>query len=168
MRKKIIVKARPAHRPTMYRSDYAEQARKLCLLGYTDEELASFFNVTVTTLNVWKNKHPKFVAAIKAGKAIIDAEVAASLLHRAMGYSHEAVKIMQAEGSSYEHKYIEHYPPDTTAGIFWLKNRQPAYWRDKIQSEVTGKDGGPILLKHTPEDIAAAADLAKKLNDVTA
>ena len=150
-------------RPTQYRAHYAEQARKLCLLGYTDEELADFFNVTKTTINVWKLKHPKFVDSIKAGKAIPDAEVAASLLHRAMGYSHKAVKIMQAEGTSYEHEYVEHYPPDTTAGIFWLKNRQPAKWRDMSRTEITGKNGGALEVKHSPADIAAAAALAKQL-----
>ena len=150
-------------RPTQYRAHYAEQARKLCLLGYTDKELADFFDVSEQTLCVWKRKHPKFVGSIKAGKAVPDAEVAASLLHRAMGYSHKAVKIMQAEGTSYEHEYTEHYPPDTTAGIFWRKNRQPGKWRDMSRHEVTGKDGGALEVKHTPADIAAAATLAKQL-----
>jgi hypothetical protein len=29
--------------------------------------------------------------------------------------------------------YVEHVPPDTTAAIFWLKNRDPARWRDAWQ-----------------------------------
>ena len=162
-RKKRIKAKRREGRPTLYRATYPDQARKLCLLGYTDQELADFWGVNQDTINEWKKRHPKFSESIKAGKAVVDAEVAASLLHRAMGYSHKAVKIMQSEGTSYEHEYIEHYPPDTTAGIFWLKNRQPGKWRDMSRTEVTGKDGGAVIVKHSPEDIAAAAALAKQM-----
>ena len=35
---------------------------------------------------------------------------------------------------------VEHVPPDVTAQIFWLKNRDPAHWRDAWQMEhVLGK-----------------------------
>jgi hypothetical protein len=36
--------------------------------------------------------------------------------------------------------YVEHMPPDVTAGIYWLKNRDPQHWRDSQQLEhVLGK-----------------------------
>jgi hypothetical protein len=36
--------------------------------------------------------------------------------------------------------YVEHVPPDVTAGIFWMKNRDPQHWRDSQQLEhVLGK-----------------------------
>jgi hypothetical protein len=36
--------------------------------------------------------------------------------------------------------YIEHVPPDVTARISWLKNRDPARWREAQQLEhVLGK-----------------------------
>jgi hypothetical protein len=61
--------------------------------------------------------------------------VAESLLHRAKGYSHDAVKIFNdRETGVTQVPYIERYPPDTTAAIFWLKNRQPAIWRDKTET----------------------------------
>lgn len=41
-------------------------------------------------------------------------------------------------------EYIEHYPPDTTAAIFWLKNRQPAKWRDKKEVENLVKLGDEL------------------------
>ncbi|MCV5597561.1 hypothetical protein OFN66_28085, partial [Escherichia coli] len=44
---------------------YAEQARKLCLLGYTDAELADFFEVSESTINKWKLDYPKFSESIK-------------------------------------------------------------------------------------------------------
>ena len=49
----------------------------------------------------------------------------------ANGYSHPAVKVfMKLDGTTVEHKYIEHYPPDPTSMCFWLKNRRPDRWRD--------------------------------------
>ncbi|EAX47547.1 conserved hypothetical protein [Thermosinus carboxydivorans Nor1] len=148
--------ARGRGRPTEYKAEYAEQAYKLCLLGATDKEIADFFGVNEKTLNNWKQKHPDFLQSLKEGKEEADAKVAKSLYHRALGYSHEAVKIMQYEGEVIQVPYIEHYPPDTTACIFWLKNRQPKLWRDKVEQEITGPDGGPIGVVVLP-----AADLGE-------
>ncbi|PHM57014.1 terminase [Xenorhabdus sp. KK7.4] len=75
-------------RPTKYQEAYAEQARKLCLLGYTDKELADFFEVSESTLNNWKHDHPGFLESLKKGKQVADGEVAAKLFHRATGYEH--------------------------------------------------------------------------------
>jgi transposase-like protein len=133
-------------RPSKYQAAFAEQARKLCLLGATDKELADFFGVAESTLNLWKQDHKEFSESLKAGKDQADAEVAEKLFRRALGYSHDAVKIVADAKSKEEHivHFTEHYPPDTTAAIFWLKNRQKAKWRDGQSVEHTGKDGGPI------------------------
>lgn len=60
-----------------------------------------------------------------------------SLFRRAMGYTHPATKFFQAGGSILREDYVEHYPPDATSMIFWLKNRQPDKWRDKREDPVT-------------------------------
>jgi len=132
---------------TRYRQEFSEQALKLCRLGATDKELADIFGVSAQTLNAWKKAHPDFLESLKAGKAIADAEVADKLFRRATGYEHKAVKIVADAKTGAEHQveYIERYPPDTTACIFWLKNRRPDLWRDKVQQEVTGADGGPVV-----------------------
>jgi hypothetical protein len=65
-----------------------------------------------------------------------------SLYERANGYTYDAVKIFMPAGAKKPvyAPYREHVPPDTTAAIFWLKNRDPAHWRDAWQLEhVTGK-----------------------------
>ena len=140
----------PGGRPTKYRPEFAAQAKKLCRLGSTDEEMADFFEVHVDTIYEWKLVHEEFSEAIKKGKTLADATIADSLYHRAKGYSHAAVKILavsQGAGQPSEVQevpYTEHYPPDTTAMIFWLKNRQPAKWRDKQEHMLTGPNGGPI------------------------
>lgn len=131
-------------RPTRYRSEYAEQARKLCLLGYTDKKLAEFFGVVESTLNLWKLRHPVFSESLKAGKDFADVNVVQALYNRALGQTVKEVKTNE-DGSSSE--TIKEIPPDPTSMIFWLKNRQPEIWRDKQSLEHTGKDGGPIVTK---------------------
>ena len=119
-------------RKSEYQKEYADQALKLCLLGAIDKELAEFFSVSVQTLNKWKKDYPEFLESLKKGKNIADANVASRLYNRAIGYSCKATKFATSEGRITDSKeYIEHYPPDTTAAIFWLKNRQPEKWRDK-------------------------------------
>ena len=90
----------PAGRPSSYRAEYVEQALKLCRLGATDRELADFFDVAESTLNLWKLEHAEFSESLKRGKAEADAEVADKLFRRATGYSHEAVKIFMPAGAS--------------------------------------------------------------------
>lgn len=138
-------------RPTKYRTEFDEQAAKLCRLGATDRELADFFGVVEATIYTWKATHPSFLEATKSGKEIADAEVADKLFRRATGYSHPAVKIFNDQGAPMVVDYVEHYAPDTTAAIFWLKNRRPDLWRDVNRQEVTGKDGGPIDVRKSVE-----------------
>lgn len=135
-------------RPSSYKPEYADLARKACMaFGGTDEELATFFDVATSTINNWKIDHPEFLESIKAGKGFADAEVAAKLFHRATGYSHDAVKIVANATTGDEHivPFTQHYPPDTAAAIFWLKNRQRDKWRDKVDQEITGANGAPLV-----------------------
>ncbi len=125
--------SKPRGQPTKYKPEFCEQAAKLCKLGATDRELADFFGVRESTLNNWKVAHPEFMEALKRGKDESDNRVEQSLYRRALGYSHDAVKIlMTKDGDVYREEYVEHYPPDTVACIFWLKNRRPDAWRDKF------------------------------------
>ncbi len=137
---------RPRGRPTSYKVEYTEQAFKLCLLGATDANLADFFEVSEKTINTWKDAHPDFLQSLKAGKDEADANVGERLYQRATGYEHLEDKIFMHEGKPVIVPTVKHYPPDTTACIFWLKNRQRDRWRDKQDHEHTGKDGGPIRM----------------------
>lgn len=116
-------------RPTKYNKQNCEQARKLCLLGYTDKQLADFFEVDEATINRWKIKYPEFCESIKKGKVIADGEVADSLFHRAKGYSHKDTHISNYQGEITKTDITKHYPPDTAAAFIWLKNR--ASWKDR-------------------------------------
>lgn len=140
--------AAPVGRPSRYKPEFAEQARKLCRLGATDVELADFFGVDESTITRWKAAHDEFCMSIKDGKILSDAEVADKLFHRALGYCHEAEKIMVVAGQVERVPYIERYPPDTAAAIFWLKNRQRSRWRDKPQ-DADDDDTTPSPVKVT-------------------
>lgn len=126
---------RNAGRHSKYKEEFNDQAYKLTLLGLIDVELANFFEVNLDTLNTWKTVYPKFGEAIRNGKEIADAEVAAKLYHRACGYSHQAEKVMQYEGVAIKVEYTERYPPDTTAAAIWLNNRRRQNWKQKIDKD---------------------------------
>lgn len=134
-----------AGRPTVYKSEYPSQAQKLCKLGATDKELADFFEVEESTVNAWKLAHTEFSESIKAGKQLADANVAERLYERAMGFEHDSEEIKVVEGSIERVPIRKIYPPDTTAAIFWLKNRQKDKWRDLQRTELTGADGKSIV-----------------------
>ncbi|MEP8883513.1 terminase [Enterobacter kobei] len=128
-------------RPTKYQEAYAEQARKLCLLGYTDAELADFFEVSEATINNWKLEHPEFLESIKKGKDVADGDVASNLYHRAMGYTAKEKREEKTAEGFKEVDAEKHIPGDVTAMIFWLKNRQKDKWREKQDVNHTSDDG---------------------------
>jgi hypothetical protein len=82
-------------RPTDYRPEYAEQARKLCQLGATDAELAQFFEVNHSTIFEWRAAHPEFSDALKIGKSFADERMKRSLYQRGIGYDYQSVKIVE-------------------------------------------------------------------------
>ena len=139
-----VVAKHAGGRPTKYKDEYVDLAYKYCLLSATDNDLAKFFEVDVATVNKWKIDHPEFYDSIKRGKEIADAQVASRLYKRAIGYERKEDKIFQFKGEPVVVPTEVHYQPDTTAAIFWLKNRQPAKWRDTQNIEVSGLNGGPI------------------------
>lgn len=136
-------------RPTKYETRFNKQAQKLCLLGYTDKELADFFEVNEDTIYEWKIKHKRFSDSIKKGKELADIKVADSLYKRANGYSHPDTDIKVIDGKVVQTKMIKHYPPDTAAAIFWLKNRQKRKWRDKVETGITDNDGNDVTTSIT-------------------
>ncbi len=130
-------------RPSLYKEEYASLAFNYCLLGATDEDLATFFEVQKSTINNWKNDYPEFLDSIKKGKVQADAVIARKLFDRAKGAiinTQQAFKVKSitynGNGQKTEIESIEiinlrqEQPPDTTAAIFWLKNRS-GNWKDK-------------------------------------
>lgn len=116
-------------------------ARWMARSGLIDEEIARELGIAPSTLYRWKALYPEFSEALKQGKNVVDAQVEESLLKRALGYEYEEVKmIMTDDGKRTRRveKTIKQVLPDVTAQIFWLKNRQPARWRDSHEIDLSG------------------------------
>jgi transposase-like protein len=131
-------------RPTKYKEEFVDQVYKLCLLGHTDKELAVFFDISESTLYKWKQDYLEFSEALKNGKEIADGNIAASFYQRAKGYEHPEEKVFNNQGEILTHQTTKHYPPDSSACLSWLKNRQPDKWRDKV--EVDNKLSGELTV----------------------
>ncbi len=100
--------------------------------GLTDEQIAGNMGVSRSTLNSWKDRYPDILDALKKGKEIVDRQVENALLKRALGYEYEEIKEKYEFGELSERTITKkQVVPDTTAQIFWLKNRKPKDWRDK-------------------------------------
>lgn len=132
-------------RPTLYRDELAARAKERCLLGATNEDLAEALGVDIETIKRWiRDDVGKFRTSVYEGRDGADAVVASSLFKRANGYEHDAVHFSAYEGEVTATSYTKHYPPDTEAAKWWLKNRQPKKWRDLTRTEITGADGEPV------------------------
>lgn len=158
---------KPVGRPTKATASTLQLALRLYRLGHTDAEVAGVLEVAVSTLNSWKGSHPLFLEGLKAAKREFDGRVERKLAERAMGYSHEAVKVFcNKNGEITEARYIERYPPDTAAGIFWLCNRQPDRWKQKVMHSGDPENPVQVQSKETPEQRNALELLRKRLGDI--
>ena len=130
--------------------------------GLTDEQIAENIGIHVGTLYDWKNRFAEFSEALKKGKEVIDRQVENALLKRALGYEYtETTKEAVQDPSSGEvrmqvtKKVTKQVAPDTTAQIFWLKNRKPDKWRDKQAYEDTSElDKLDAILKGLKDNAA--------------
>ena len=157
-------------RPTDYKEEYVEQVKKLCDLGATNEEIAAFFGVSTRTIDRWKLKYEDFCRAIKNGKEIPDERIERSLYQKATGYYYIEKQVVKVKVDQHTDKVeiveVEKYQPaDTTAMMFWLKNRRADKWRERKSTEFTGADGGPIEIKSDEGDIDTARKVAYMLGE---
>lgn len=134
-------------RPSKFQPHFSDQARKLAALGAIDVEIAAFFDVALSTVSLWKVTHAEFAAALRLGKEVADERVTNALFSRAVGYSYDSEKIVTSCGSVFREPIVEHTPPDTTAQIFWLKNRRPDLWRAATDASEPGASSADILAK---------------------
>lgn len=139
--------------------------------GLTDEQIAANMGITRSTLNEWKKKYSDISDTIKRGKDIVDIQVENALLKRALGYTY--IETTQERVDDYDphtglktgsHMEVtktvtKEVQPDTTAQIFWLKNRKPDTWRDKRNVGIEG-----TLNTTNPFADLSTEDLKKLIN----
>lgn len=107
-----------------------QEVQRMAMLGLTNEQLAYVFGVSTTAIDNWIKNDKEFRGAIRDGKEVADKRVERSLFERATGYNHDSEKIFCHNGQIVRASYVEHYPPDVTACIHWLKVRKPSEWRE--------------------------------------
>ena len=82
--------------------------------GLTDKQIAQNMGISLSTFCDWKNKHSEFSESLKETKDVADRNVENALYQAALS-------------------------GNTTAMIFWLKNRKPDKWREKREEETEDK-----------------------------
>lgn len=109
--------------------------------GLTNSQIANNIGIAERTITEWIARFPAISAAIKKGRSPVDIEVENALLKRALGYEYtETVTDEVGEGDkkkTHTRTLVKHCPPDVGAICFWLKNRRPDKWRDRVQQEVS-------------------------------
>ena len=142
-------------RPSLLTEVMHEKFIAMIAKGFTHQQAADVLGVTRRTITNWINRSELLRIETNEARLIASRVVEASLFNRAVGYSHPEEKVFCHEGFITTHDTIKHYPPDTTAAIFWLKNRRPDLWKDKRETELSGKVQG----------IPAAMTAAERMSD---
>lgn len=109
--------------------------------GLIDEDIAHNVGISPATLYEWKKRFPEISEALKRGKEVVDIQVENALFKRAMGYEYEETKVIISDKDGKRVETVKkQMPPDTTAQIFWLKNRKPEKWRDRVEVQNNDND----------------------------
>lgn len=133
--------------------------------GLTDEQIAHNMGIRRETLYAWKKNYPNISNALKRGKEVVDIQVENALLKRALGYSYkEITRESQFNPQTEQYELVvtkevtKEVVPDTTAQIFWLKNRKPDEWRDKKDVEHSGSVNNPFAALSTEQLLKLVGD----------
>jgi transcriptional regulator with XRE-family HTH domain len=132
--------------------------------GLDLEQIAENMHISRSTLREWRINHPAIASAIKEGRDVPDRNVENSLYKSALGYEYDEETRELRDGELCVTKIVHKTVlPNTTAQIFWLKNRKPREWRDKQETELYGKDGGAINVQSMTDD-----DIDKRIVELEA
>lgn len=130
--------------------------------GLTDEQIAANIGINVATLYRWENEFCDIRNALKYGKEVVDRQVENALLKSALGYMYDEVTEERRDDELVVTKVVhKEVQPNTTAQIFWLKNRKRAEWRDRVENAITGADGGAVKVETLTE-----SDVDKRIKEL--
>lgn len=133
----------PLKRPVKkYSPDILPTVRNYSYLGASDADLAVFLGVKEGTVANWRKRYPEFDAACREGKEDADARVAKSLYQRAIGFERaDVTEHLGPDGKVLKvTKSTKYYPPEVSAAIYWLNNRQRNRWSNR-----PGEDGPQVI-----------------------
>jgi hypothetical protein len=151
-------------RPTLYRSEFAERAFRLCLLGYTNEELARSFGTDLINLEQWIREVPDFAWAIYDGRDNADSKVINALYEAALGFEHpeDDIRTVALGGNAGSEivitKTTKKYPPNFSAAAMWLHNRQGRRWKAVSSATDNPDRKTPAEMAREVQEAIAAAN----------
>ena len=158
--------------PTLYREEFAERAFRLCLLGYTNEELARAFGTDLTNMEQWIREVSSFAWAIYDGRDNADSKVINALYHAALGFEHpeDDIRTVALGGNAGSEIVItpttKKYPPNFAAAAMWLHNRQGRRWKAVSSSTDNPDRKTPAeMAREVQEAIAAANETTPQRDD---
>jgi hypothetical protein len=154
---KIIQDNRRNYALSKYHAGFVHIVREMTLIGATGVELARLLGVCMRTIDQWQVDYPEFKHAILTARAKADEQVERALHKRALGYDRQET-YMSKDGPV---NITKHYPSDTNATQFWLRNRQRKAW----VAEAAAQEGQQVI---TANDIAAALRAQANAADSTA
>ena len=134
-------------RKSKYSPELLEQVAHWTRDGATDIELAKRIGIATGTIYEWKKRYPEFAEVLKRNKEVVDYQVEDSLLKRALGFEYtETTKERVGNELVVTKEVTKLVVPDTTAQIFWLKNRKRREWRDRQDIEHSGETEIKVVL----------------------
>lgn len=158
--KKKIIRRPKAGQPSKKELINLQFIEALYSFNVIDEQICQLLGITRQTLDNWK-KDEKFFAAIRRGKKISNERVEKTLFERATGYTHPEEDIRVVRGEIKRTPILRHYPPETAAMTFWLKNRDKEKWRDKQDIDIgLSEETLNTVLSLLPPDYAEAVKTA--------
>lgn len=144
--------------------------------GLTMEQISHNMGINPDTLYTWKKRFPEITEVLKNSKEVADLEVENALFKSAQGYdTYEETWERQYNAKIKDFELVltkkvkKHVLPSNTAQIFWLKNRQPDKWRDKVESKIdanintTTKTIAELI--QTPVDTRDLSELIKEAQE---
>lgn len=131
-----------------------EKLKEWGKLGLFDKQIAHNMGISIASLYRYKKDYPEIQEAINEGKEVVDLEVENALLKKCFGYKVPVMKCFKIKNVVYnengkkiqeteeivEREEETYIPADTTAQIFWLKNRQAKKWREKVEVEANTEE----------------------------
>jgi len=156
-------KKKSAGRPPKYKAEYNKQATALCVAGYTNEQLAEFFDIQDSTFYDWQNKHNEFSEAIRAGRDKATAKAGASLFQRVTGFGYQEIKEEHEDGVLVKKTVMNKRAlPDVRAAEIYLKAKKPEHWNKPQQIEASVK---ALIGEITEEDAKKVKDLFDEITE---
>jgi len=144
-------------RKKIFKPDYNAIAYNACSRnGARISDLAQIFGVHIDTIYKWMRAYPAFREAIVRGRDEYDTEkIERRLVDLALGYEYEdTIAEKDSQGRTRLRKISRQMPPNVTAMIFYLKNRSPERWKDRL----SGLIGNVDISINLPQELLPVLD----------